>query len=135
MNEIGKALKKAKNRPCCRRTIWSMISFLKNSKLTSFDFVKIKTKTLAKTRCNFLSNLLGFSRILVQKVYLYTKGKKTSITNQKLQGQLWSNLCRLIDVRTKFQNFKSSKFLIKNCCIIPVGFGCIYLKCTYLQCV
>ena len=132
---MGKALKKAKNRPCYRRTIWSMISLIKNSKLTSFDFVKIKKKTLAKIWRNFLSNLLGFSRILVQKVDPYTKGKKTSITNQKLQGQLWSNLCRLIHIRTKFRNFKSSKCFIKNCCIIPVGFGSIYLKCTYLQCV
>ena len=46
VSEIWKALKEAKNYPCCRRTILSMISLIKNSKLTPFGACK-----------NFLKNV------------------------------------------------------------------------------
>ena len=134
MSEIWKALKEDKNRPCCRRTIWSMISLIKNSKLTPSEICKILRRTLAKTWLQLFKQPIRLQQNSGTKVYPYTKGKRTNITNQKLQGELWSNLCRIIHILTKFQNFKSNKCLIKNCYIIPVDFGSIYLKHIYLRC-
>ena len=134
VSKIWKALKEAKNHPCCRRTIWSMISLIKNSKLTPFVICKNFKKTLAKTWLQLFKQPVRLQQNSGTKVYPYIKGKRSSITNQKLQGGLWSNLCRIIHILMKFQNFKPNKCLIKNCCIIPVGFGSINLKHTYLRC-
>ena len=129
MSKIWKALKEAKNRPCCWRTIWNTISLIKNSKLTPSEVCKkFFKKSLAKTWLQLFKQPVRLQQNSGKNVYPYTKGKRTNITKQKLQGELWSNLCRIIHILTKFQNFKSNKCLIKNCCIIPVDFDSILFK-------